>query len=79
MENVRTSMSDALSEDALNIGTESRAGVTRLRVIGQVRGRCLANAEHLGPLLNLLPEVLRVKRSVPEEENHRDLSGKDWR
>ena len=55
----------ALRKDRLKVGPVGRARVPRQRVIRRVRARALGVAEDVGPLLDLLVEVLRVERRVP--------------
>lgn len=62
------SVTDALSQNSLDVGAERGARVTTERVVGRVGHRCLTNTENVGPLLDVLPEVLRIQRSVAVED-----------
>lgn len=57
-------MSDALSENTLNMWSEGSSTVSGQRVVGDVASGRLTNAEYVGPLFDLLPEVLGVESSV---------------
>ena len=57
-------MADALSEDGLDIGAERSTRVVRERVTTHVGAGGLGYTEDVGPLLDLLPEVLWVKCGV---------------
>ena len=54
----------ALRKDSLKVGPVGRARVSRERVIRRVCAGALGVAEDVGPLLDLLVEVLRVERRV---------------
>lgn len=57
-------MTDALSKDTLDVRAEGRARVSRLRIIGGVCNWCLAHAEYVRPLLDLLPEILGIECGI---------------
>ena len=57
-------MSNTLSEDTLDIGAERSTRVVRKRVTTHVGAGGLRDTEDIRPLLDLLPEVLWVKRGV---------------
>lgn len=61
---LRDGVSDALRENALNMGAERLARIARLRVIRQAGSRCRAKTEYASPLLDLLLEVLGVESSI---------------
>jgi hypothetical protein len=60
-------MADALSENSLNAGAEGRARVTLLWVATDIGGGGSADAEDVRPLLDFLPEVLRVECGVASQ------------
>ena len=62
-------MANTLCEDGLDIGTEGGTRVAAERVVGRVGGRGLADAEDVSPLLDVLPEVLRVQGSITAKWN----------
>ena len=62
-------MADALSEDGLDIGAERSTRVVRERVTTHVGAGGLGYTEDVGPLLDLLPEVLWVKCGVTFASN----------
>ena len=68
-------MADALGEDRLDVRTKRRARVSGERVICPVRCRGLRNPEDVGPLLDVLPEVLWIQRSVAVNGS---VSGRAW-
>lgn len=57
-------MADLLREDSLELGAVRGGTVTAERGVGYVRSRGLRVAEDVGPLLNLLKEVLGVECGV---------------
>lgn len=57
-------VADTLGEDSLDVRAEGGAGVACLWVVGRVGDGGLGDTEDIRPLLNVLPEVLRVERVV---------------
>ena len=62
-------MADALSEDGLDIGAERSTRVVRERVTTHVGAGGLGYTEDVGPLLDVLPEVLGIKGRITFKVN----------
>lgn len=57
-------VADTLGENGLDVGAVRRAGVAGERVVGDVGDGSLGDVEDVGPLLDLLPEILGVESGV---------------
>lgn len=56
----RNGVADSLCQNGLKEGAIRSIRIACLRLVGDVRDRRLTVTEHVGPLLDLFPEILRI-------------------
>ena len=60
----RDGVANTLRQDRLNIGAEGCARVSGEWIVGNIRSGSLTDAEHVRPLFDILPEILRIQCGV---------------